>query len=64
MDLIKIVKEVESLSKEHHISLARMLIREYGVHPDENSNGSFINLSTLSPIVIKAIEAWILLVER
>ncbi len=64
MELQRLVDEIEPLSLEHHISLARMLIREYGVQPDENKNGTFINLSTLDPVVIKAIKAWVLLIEK
>jgi hypothetical protein len=41
-----------------------MLIEEYGVKPDQNMNGTFINLSTLDPIVIQAIKAWALLIEK
>lgn len=64
MELQRLVDEIEPLSKEQHISLARMLIEEYGVKPDQNMNGTFINLSTLDPIVIQAIKAWALLIEK
>ena len=64
MELQKLADDIEPLSLENHISLARMLIQEYNVKPDENKNGCFINLSTLDPVVIQAIRAWLLLLER
>lgn len=64
MELHKIISDVETLTKEQHISLARMIVKEYNIYPDENSNGVFFNLSTLPPIVIKAIQSWLLLVNR
>jgi len=50
--------KIEALPKEKHIELARILIHKYNVQYDVNTNGIFINLSSVSPEIVAVIQAF------
>ena len=52
INIEKLKKTIESLSKYHQIQIYR-LIKDEGITFDENNNGSFINLSQLENKIIK-----------
>jgi hypothetical protein len=51
--------KIEMLSKHHQIEIGRMLIHEHHVAYDENKNGIFINMSSLSNDIIQKLEDFI-----
>ena len=54
INIEKLKKNIESLSKYHQIEIYK-LIKNEGIKFDENNNGSFINLSQLEKNVIKKL---------
>jgi len=54
INIEKLKKNIESLTKYHQIEIYK-LIKNEGIHFDENNNGSFINLSQLDKSVIKKL---------
>lgn len=47
---------IESMSKHHQVEVLRILKTRSSVHLNENKNGTFINLSLLTPDDIDALK--------
>jgi len=47
MDFLSLRDRIDGLSKDHHIEIAKLLIADAVVY-NENQNGIFVNLGTLS----------------
>jgi len=62
MNLVHIRDRVESLPKHYHKDVARILL-ENGVVCDENKNGLFINLSTVSQDVLEKVARFITYID-
>lgn len=56
MDILK--DKIESLPKIYHIEIGKML-NAYRVHLNENQNGIFVNLSTLSPEIADKLNEYV-----
>ena len=52
----KIKERIENMSKHHQIEVLRILEKEKEVNKNENSNGTFINLTEQSEQIIKLLE--------
>ena len=49
---------IESMDKYHQIEILRILNKFSEIKKNENNNGTFINLTELSPEVIKELEKY------
>ena len=57
---LQIIKDrIELMTKQYQLDVARILIKENNVSHNENQNGIFINLSNLSPDIIKKLQQYI-----
>jgi hypothetical protein len=54
----RIKERIELMTKHHQIEVLRLLNKEESVHKNENSNGTFINLSEQSDAIIKILEEY------
>ncbi len=63
MDLMKIKNLVEKKSKEHHIEILRILIKNK-VTINENSNGIFVNLSNINKNTITEIQNYLVYINE
>jgi hypothetical protein len=59
IDLIKIKNKIESMSKEHHIEVLKLIRNNSEIVINENKNGVFINLSYLEPQVMETVQKYI-----
>jgi hypothetical protein len=56
---IQTIKErIENMTKYHQIEVLRLLNKEDSVHKNENSNGTFINLTEQSESIILLLEKY------
>jgi hypothetical protein len=58
MALNKLKDRIESMDKYHQIEILRILHQFSFVAKNENNNGTFINLTELTPEVIEALEKY------
>ena len=54
----RIKERIENMTKHHQIEVLRLLNKEESVHKNENSNGTFINLTEQSDAIIKILEEY------
>ena len=47
-ELHELKESIEIMSKHHQIEVLRILFNRQNIHINENQNGTFVNLSTLS----------------
>jgi hypothetical protein len=47
-DLNGLKESIENMTKHHQIEVLRILFTRQNIHINENQNGTFVNLSTLS----------------
>jgi hypothetical protein len=62
MNIIHLRDRVEALPKVYHKEVARILIND-NVSYDENKNGMFVNLSTVSQDVLEKVARYISYVD-
>jgi len=55
MDIVAIGKKIETLTKDQHIDILRILVN-HNVTLNENKNGTFVNLSVLNKQTIDDIK--------
>ena len=55
MDIVAIGKKIETLTKDQHIDILRILVN-HNVTLNENKNGTFVNLSVLNKKTIDDIK--------
>lgn len=61
---MQVIKDrIETMPKNYQVEVGRILINAFNVSFDENQNGIFINLSTLSPDIIIKLEEFIKYVD-
>ena len=53
-----IKERIENMTKHHQIEVLRILNKEESVQKNENSNGTFINLSEQSDKIIQVLEEY------
>jgi len=56
---MKLKETIESMSKYHQIEVLRILNKTKNVTLNENNNGTFVNLTELSPDIINELENYI-----
>ena len=61
-DLYKLKAHIERCSKEHHIDILHMLLKN-NCDVSENQNGNFVNLTRLSDEVLNEIKEYLDYVE-
>lgn len=61
-DLYKLKNHIEGLSKEHHIDILHLLLKN-NCDVSENQNGNFVNLTRLSNTVLNEIKEYLDYVE-
>ena len=54
-DLNGLKESIEIMSKHHQIEVLRILFNRQDIHINENQNGTFVNLSTLSKEVLESL---------
>ena len=64
INLMKLKETIEAMSKYHQIEALRILNKNKNVVLNENKNGTFINLSELSPEIINDLECYITYVNE
>ena len=52
-------KEIEKMSKSHQIEILRLCKLENNIIINENSNGTFINLTDLNEIFLEKLEKYV-----
>ena len=55
----KLKEQIENMSKYHQIEILRILHNTDNIAINENSNGTFINLTELPDKIIEPLEAYI-----
>ena len=58
-NLIQLKNEIEKLPKEKHVEILNLLYKKTNINISENSNGVFINLSTLDDNIIEELKTYI-----
>ncbi len=58
MSINTLKERIEHMEKYHQIEILRILNKFYEVKKNENNNGTFINLTELSPEIIKELEKY------
>lgn len=61
-DLYKLKNHIEGLSKEHHIDILHLLLKN-NCDVSENQNGNFVNLTRLTDTVLNEIKEYMDYVE-
>jgi hypothetical protein len=56
-DLTQLVKHIEELSKDQHIQILS-IFKKYNVEITENSNGCFIDMTELQPVVFEELKKY------
>jgi len=51
-------ERIENMEKYHQIEILRILSKFSDVKTNENNNGTFVNLTELSPEIIKDLEKY------
>jgi hypothetical protein len=51
-------ERIEHMEKYHQIEILRILSKRPDVKTNENNNGTFVNLTELSPEIIKDLEKY------
>ena len=51
-------ESIEIMSKHHQIEVLRILFNRQNIHINENQNGTFVNLSTLSTEDIESLSEY------
>ena len=51
--------KIESMEKQHHVEVLRIMKKNVGVKLNENKSGVFVNLSFLPKEIIDEIEAYV-----
>ena len=54
-DLHRLKESIEFMSKHHQIEVLRILLNRQNIHINENQNGTFVNLSSLSKEDIESL---------
>lgn len=57
-DLTKMKNKIETMSKEHHIEILKIIKKNSEININENKNGVFINLSYLESEVLENIQKY------
>ena len=58
MSVIALKERIERMEKYHQIEILRILSNFTSVKTNENNNGTFVNLTELSPEIIKDLEKY------
>jgi hypothetical protein len=58
IDLTRLKNKIESMTKEHHIEILKIIKNNSEININENKNGVFINLSYLEPNVLENIQKY------
>ena len=64
MSRLLIKNYIEDMSKENQIEVLRIIAEDETICLNENSNGTFINLTNVNEITIKKIEEYIKYIEK
>ena len=57
-ELNEIKESIEMMSKHHQIEVLRILCNRKNIHINENQNGTFVNLSSLTSLDIDALKEY------
>ena len=57
-ELTTLKNKIESMKKEQHIEILKVIKNKSGININENKNGVFINLSYLEPDVLEEIQKY------
>jgi hypothetical protein len=58
MDIKKIIEDIESMTKDHHIEIFK-IINNFNIKYTENNNGVFINMSNMSEDCLNKINNFV-----
>lgn len=58
MDLKKLIIDIESMTKEHHIEVYK-IIKSYNIDITENNNGIFINMNNIDSECLNKITSYV-----
>jgi hypothetical protein len=56
-------ERIEKMTVTHQVEILRILKNEEGVTTNENSNGTFVNLTAQPPEVVEKLEAYVRYVQ-
>jgi len=55
IELENLKSEIEKLSKEHHVSILKILKKETSITLNENKNGTFLNLTEVPSETLESL---------
>ena len=58
MSITALKDRIEHMEKYHQIEILRILTKFNSVKTNENNNGTFVNLTELSPEIIRELEKY------
>ena len=58
MDLKKLITDIESMTKEHHIEIYK-IIKSYNIDITENNNGIFVNMNNIDDECLNKIISYV-----
>jgi hypothetical protein len=62
--IIFLKDRIEKMEKYHQIEILRILNKFPEVNSNENNNGTFVNLTAMSPEIIKELEKYTVYVDE
>ena len=62
MEIVALKDRIELLPKQYHLEIARIIV-DTSTPFNENQNGMFVNLSNVSPAVLKKLEQYLEYIE-
>ena len=64
MSLVSMVKRIEAYNKDEQLCILDLIVQDNGALYNENHNGTFVKMETLSPYTIQKIEDYIQYIEK
>jgi|AntAceMinimDraft_10_1070366.scaffolds.fasta_scaffold185088_2 hypothetical protein len=64
MSLVSMVKRIEAYNKDEQLCILDLIVQDNDALYNENHNGTFVKMETLSPYTIQKIEDYIQYIEK
>ena len=64
MSLVSMVKRIETYNKDEQLCILDLIVQDNDALYNENHNGTFVKMETLSPYTIQKIEDYIQYIEK
>jgi len=64
MSLVSMVKRIETYNKDEQLCILDLIVQDNDALYNENHNGTFVKMETLSPYTIQKIEDYIQYIRK